>query len=155
MIRMARFIPSRDAARKPNDGARNTFSTASVAATSTSLETRIRALEISVAKLAVDGLTESPCDCSAPKERDADQSIADLLIGVLGQLRRIADHFDPAPPDLIGSQYIAKRLGCTTVWITELVRNGSIPRSCVVPGTGNGKPWKFYRVQVDEWLKRR
>ncbi len=23
------------------------------------------------------------------------------------------------------------------------------------PGTGNGKPWKFIRVRIEEWLKRR
>ena len=155
MIQMATSIPMRDAAGKSNGGAQHAASPANDAATSTALESRVRTLEISVAKLAVNGLTETPCDCAAPKERDADLSIADLLMGVLGQLTRIADHFDPAPPNLIGSQYIAERLGCTTVWITELVRGGSIPRSCVVPGTGNGKPWKFYRVRIDEWLKQR
>lgn len=75
--------------------------------------------------------------------------------GVLHQLKRIADHFDPPPPDLVGSTYIADRLGCTPVWVAEMARRGLIPASCVVQGTGNGKPWKFLRIRIDEWLKKR
>lgn len=63
-------------------------------------------------------------------------------------LRRLADHFDPPPPDKVGSDYVAGRLGCTTTWIAELVRQGEIPASCVVVGTGNGKPWKFHRARI-------
>jgi Helix-turn-helix domain len=70
-------------------------------------------------------------------------------------LRRIADHFDPPPPDKVGSDYVAARLGCTTTWIAELVRQGEIPASCVVVGTGNGKPWKFHRTRIDEWINNR
>lgn len=71
------------------------------------------------------------------------------------QLRRIADHFDPPPPDKVGSDYVAARLGCTTTWIAEQVRQGEIPASCVVVGTGNGKPWKFHRARIDEWIAAR
>lgn len=70
-------------------------------------------------------------------------------------LRRIADALDPPPPDVVGSPYVAKKLGCTTVWIAEQVRRGDIPSSCLVPGTGNGKPWKFYRSRIDQWIESR
>lgn len=70
-------------------------------------------------------------------------------------LRRIADRLDPPPPDKVGTPYIADRLGCTTVWITELIRKKDVPANCIVPGTGNGKPWKFYRDRIDRWLKER
>jgi len=50
---------------------------------------------------------------------------------------------------------VADRLGCTTDWIAMMVRDSGIPPSCIVPGTGNGKPWKFYRAQIDEWIERR
>ena len=86
---------------------------------------------------------------------DEGLSIGHLLDGIVGQLKRIADHFDPLPPPLVGSPYIADRLGCTTFWVTKMVRRGEIPVSCVVPGTGNGKPWKFFRSRVDDWLKTR
>jgi hypothetical protein len=70
-------------------------------------------------------------------------------------LRRIANHFDPPPPDKVGSKYVADRLGCTTTWIADLVRKGEIPRRCMVVGTGNGKPWKFHRELIDKWIETR
>jgi hypothetical protein len=70
-------------------------------------------------------------------------------------LRRIADALDPPPPDVVGSPYVAQRLGCTTTWVSDLVRRGAIPSSCLVPGTGNGKPWKFYRSRIDRWIESR
>lgn len=74
---------------------------------------------------------------------------------IKGDLQRIANHFDPSPPGIVGSSYISERLGCSTYWVTLMVRRGAIPSSCVVPGTGNGKPWKFNRSQVDKWIKNR
>jgi hypothetical protein len=70
-------------------------------------------------------------------------------------VRRIADHFDPPPPDIVGTGYVAQKLNCTTIWITEMIRLGQIPRNCVLPGTGNGKPWKFYRTRIDQWISSR
>ena len=70
-------------------------------------------------------------------------------------LKRIADHFDPPPPDKVGSDYVASRLGCTTTWVADLVRRGEIPPHCVVPGTGSGKPWKFFRSRIDSWITSR
>jgi hypothetical protein len=75
--------------------------------------------------------------------------------GISTAIKRIADHFDPPPPDKVGSDYVAGKLGCTTTWVAEMVRNGDIPKSCTVPGTGNGKPWKFYRLQIDQWIESR
>jgi hypothetical protein len=68
---------------------------------------------------------------------------------------RLADHFSPAPSDILGTPAIARRLGCTTVWVAQLVRKGVIPRNCVVPGSGNGKPWKFFKDKIDAWLASR
>lgn len=69
--------------------------------------------------------------------------------------RQLASGNHQKPPELVGSPYIAEQLGCTTYWVTKLVRQNQIPPSFVVPGTGNGKPWKFYRHRVDAWLNRR
>lgn len=69
--------------------------------------------------------------------------------------KHLGDPRRSSTPELVGSPYVADRLGCSTVWITDLVRRKEIPPSCVVPGTGNGKPWKFVRVRIDEWLRRR
>jgi hypothetical protein len=70
-------------------------------------------------------------------------------------LKRIADHFDPPPPDKVGTEYVAHRLGCTPTWIADLARQGEIPPNCVVPGTGDGKPWKFHRPLIDRWIETR
>ncbi len=70
-------------------------------------------------------------------------------------MRQLGDVSRAKPPELVGTRYVAERLDCTTVWVTELIRKGEIPVSCIAPGTGNGKPWKFVRVRIEEWLKRR
>jgi hypothetical protein len=68
---------------------------------------------------------------------------------------RLADHLVPAPTNIVGSRYVADRLGCTTTWVSKMAFQGTIPRSCVVQGTGRGRLWKFHRKHVDEWLKSR
>jgi hypothetical protein len=70
-------------------------------------------------------------------------------------LGRIADALVPAPSDIVGTPYIAKRLGCTTAWVTDLIKKGEIPKACIVEGTGHGKVWKLHRRQIDEWIKGR
>jgi len=77
------------------------------------------------------------------------------LTSVATSLRRLADRFAPAPTDVVGTPYVAGRLGCTTVWVAEMVRLGQIPLACVLPGTGNGKPWKFHKAKIDAWLAAR
>jgi hypothetical protein len=74
---------------------------------------------------------------------------------VAASLARIANALAPAPPDLVGTGYVAQHLGCTAVWVAEMARQGQIPKHCLAPGTGNGKPWKFYRGHIDRWLASR
>ena len=78
-----------------------------------------------------------------------------FLAVIASTLKRIADHVDPPPPDIIGTDYIADKLACTAVWVAKMAAEGMIPRNCVVPGTGNGKPWKFYRSRIDPWIEMR
>jgi len=114
----------------------------------------------------VEQLTTSPSsDEGVPNFESLDFRSSDLSVslsrlvraieGVEFELRRIANHFDPPPPDKVGTPYVADRLGCTTVRITQMIRSGEIPAICVVPGTGNGKPWKFFRVRIEDWLENR
>ena len=77
------------------------------------------------------------------------------LAEVQADLKRLADHFDPPPSDIVDTPYIAQRLGLTTARIAQLVRSGEIPKSCVVPGSGQGRQWKFYRRRMEEWLTKR
>jgi hypothetical protein len=83
------------------------------------------------------------------------EQISTTLAKIGGDHQRIADHFDPPPSDIVGTDYISRRLGCTKVWVTDMARNGQIPKGCIVAGTGNGKPWKFHRRRIDEWLATR
>ena len=75
-----------------------------------------------------------------------------VLLEVQADLKRIADHFDPQPADIVGTPYLANKLGCTSTWIAQMVRDGEIPKGCVVPGSGNGRQWKFYRQRIEEWM---
>ncbi len=70
-------------------------------------------------------------------------------------LSRIADALAPQPQEVVGTPHVARRLGCTTTWVSEMVRNGQVPKGCLVPGTGNGKPWRFYRDRIDAWIGSR
>ena len=79
----------------------------------------------------------------------------EVLTSVATSLARIADRLAPSPAVVVGSRYVADRLGCTTVWVAQMARRGQIPRHCVVTGTGSGKPWKFYRERLDGWLASR
>jgi hypothetical protein len=78
-----------------------------------------------------------------------------LLAVIASSLKRIADHVDPPPPDIVDTTYIADKLGCTKVWVAQMALDKLIPPSCIVPGTGNGKPWKFYRSRIDPWIEMR
>jgi hypothetical protein len=74
---------------------------------------------------------------------------------LLAPLTRIADVLTPPTADVVGTDYIAKHLGCTGVWVSDLARRQVIPANCVVPGSGHGSRWKFYRAAVDRWLASR
>jgi hypothetical protein len=78
-----------------------------------------------------------------------------LLQTFVDDFHRLADKLAPVPTQMVGSKYVAQRLGVTTVWVAEMARNGAIPKSCIVPGTGTGKPWRFHRQRIDEWIKDR
>ena len=90
----------------------------------------------------------------SPCPQDGSGIVA-VLANIASDLRRIADHFDPPPPDIVDTPYIAGRLGVTTTRIAQMVREGTIPKACIVPGSGNGRLWKFDRRQMEEWLAKR
>jgi predicted DNA-binding transcriptional regulator AlpA len=91
----------------------------------------------------------------AAPESGTRMTVLDCLHRIADSLSRVSDHFDPPPPDIVGTPYVAAKLGCTTDWIAMMVRDRQIPASCLIPGTGEGKPWKFRRSRIDEWIERR
>jgi hypothetical protein len=90
-----------------------------------------------------------------PASASLDARFLAVLCDLARNVKRIADALDPAPPDIVGTPYVAKSLSVTTTWIADLIRRGEIPHNCIVPGTGNGKPWKFYRERIDRWIATR
>lgn len=67
---------------------------------------------------------------------------------------RLSDHFAP-DLDIVDTPFVARKLAVSTTWVAEMVRKGKIPENCVVEGTGNGKPWKFYRRKIESWISTR
>jgi hypothetical protein len=78
-----------------------------------------------------------------------------VLEQIAANLARIANHFDPPPPDIVDTTYIADKLDCTLEWVAKMALRGQIPGNCIVQGTGRGKPWKFHRSQIDRWIEMR
>lgn len=79
-----------------------------------------------------------------------------VLGSIANDMKHIRMKLAPGPErEIVGARHVADALGCSTQWIGEQVRTGSIPKSCIVPGTGSGKPWKFYKEHIDRWLKSR
>lgn len=70
-------------------------------------------------------------------------------------IRRIADHICPPPNAFVDTQYVSTKIGVTKERISQMIREGVVPQHCVVEGTGNGKPWKFHRRPIDQWLRSR
>ena len=75
-----------------------------------------------------------------------------VLQDIAESLRRLADAATPDPGEQVGTPYVAKRLGITPIYVGQMAREGKIPKSCVVHGTGDGKPWKFLRERIDRWM---
>lgn len=70
-------------------------------------------------------------------------------------IRRIADHLCPPPDALVDTNYVAMKLGITKERISQIIKEGGIPKHCIVEGTGNRKPWKFHRRSIDQWIRDR
>lgn len=70
-------------------------------------------------------------------------------------LERIAEALDPKPPDYVDGPSVANRLGLTATRVAQMARDGDIPANCIVPGTGDGKPWKFVRSRIEAWIAAR
>jgi hypothetical protein len=129
------------------------------------LAIRLAQLEESVDQLKLQVSGQQSADSTSPPHPDAAQRPtvqpaavqlpSEVWSAIAAYLKRIADKLDPPEGTIVGSPYIANRLGQTTTWVAEMARNGTIPKNCIVTGTGKGKPWKFHRVLIDRWLEGR
>jgi hypothetical protein len=87
--------------------------------------------------------------------RPAPEPRPDPLPRIAENLQRLADAQAPDEGRLVGTEHIAKKLGITTQWVVQQIKKDPALRRCVLPGSGNGKPWKLDRHAVDRWLARR
>ncbi len=74
---------------------------------------------------------------------------------VARELRRLRRDLRPAEPEIIGTPEVAKMAGVTTAAVRQWVESEAMPGNCIVPGSGNGTPWRFYRRRVVKWLRTR
>jgi hypothetical protein len=81
--------------------------------------------------------------------------LVETLQQLLREVKRIADHFDPPPPNVVDTGYVAHRIGRTATRIAQMAREGIIPSRCIFPGRGEGGLWKFYRDRIEEWMSNR
>lgn len=70
--------------------------------------------------------------------------------------RLLADAYGK-PPELVKTRYVADKLGITTTHVAAMARDGTIPVTCIVPGSGSseGTQWKFFRERIDKWIEKR
>ena len=61
----------------------------------------------------------------------------------------------PEVPDHVGTDYISRRLGCSTQWVAKMAENGDIPKACIAPKVSGGRIWKFHREKIEAWLRER
>ena len=89
---------------------------------------------------------------------EEDRSVIDFN-GTMEPLERIADGLDrlievlvPKTEDLVGTEYIAKKLGVSKQWVGTMAGGGTIPKNCIAPKVSGGRIWKFHRDKIDAWL---
>ena len=116
-----------------------------------------QAAPASLAEIAVQWLA-TPLECKA----DGWTTVGSLLLRqVIAQERyaaaaeRIADHIDPCGGDrLVGTRYVATRIGRTPRRVCDMARDGIITPDCIADWGGDGGHWKFYPKKIDSWIEK-
>ena len=79
--------------------------------------------------------------------------------GAVEPFERIADGIDrlievlsPKTAELVGTDYIASKIGKSKQWIGKMAEKGTIPKNCIAPKISGGRIWKFHRDKIDAWL---
>jgi predicted DNA-binding transcriptional regulator AlpA len=97
-------------------------------------------------------LNETEVDRWKAAQRGQQPENSVVLERLANAAEEIAKHLDPKPPEIVKSSYVARRFGCSIKWVGEMIRRGEIPKSCIAPGSGSGKQWRFYRSKIDRWI---
>lgn len=67
-------------------------------------------------------------------------------------IERLIDVLMPKASELVGTDYIASKLGKSKQWVGKMAEKGTIPKNCIAPRVCGGRIWKFYRDRIDAWL---
>lgn len=78
--------------------------------------------------------------------------LVEALVNHTAAIGNLVATLTPEVPDFVGTDYIARRLGCSPQWVGRMAERKEIPKDCIVNKTGKGRIWKFRRDKVDHWL---
>jgi hypothetical protein len=78
--------------------------------------------------------------------------LVEALVNHTAAIGNLVATLTPELPDFVGTDYIARRLGCSPQWVGRMAESNEIPKDCIVNKTGKGRIWKFQRDKVDKWL---
>jgi predicted DNA-binding transcriptional regulator AlpA len=67
-------------------------------------------------------------------------------------IERLIEVLVPKTSELVGTEYIASKIGKSKQWIGKMAERGHIPKNCVAPKIGGGRIWRFHRDKIDAWL---
>lgn len=67
-------------------------------------------------------------------------------------IERLIEVLVPKSADLVGTDYVASKLGVSKQWVGKMAEQGTIPKNCVAPKVSGGRIWKFHRDRIDAWL---
>lgn len=107
-------------------------------------------LGISRAELPMDSIIPLLLDRMMPRLAVEPDYVSDIRT----LLQRIAEHF--TPQEIVGTDYIANRLGCSSQYVSRMATEGTIPKSCIKVSSGERRQrWKFFRSEIDRWIEGR
>ncbi|MHB8974567.1 MAG: helix-turn-helix transcriptional regulator [Pirellulaceae bacterium] len=107
-------------------------------------------LGITRAELPMDSIIPLLLERLMPRQGIETEIAADIRT----LLQRITEHF--TPQEVVGTDYIANRLGCSSQYISRMATEGTIPKACIKVSSGERRQrWKFFRSEIDRWIAER
>jgi hypothetical protein len=99
---------------------------------------------------------EEATQCRADRASGNDfADLVDALRNHTAAITSLVATLAPEVPDLVGTDYIARKLGVSKQWVGTMAERGDIPRTCITPKVSGGRIWKFHRDRIDAWLRER
>jgi hypothetical protein len=79
---------------------------------------------------------------------------SEIAVDIRTLLQRITEHF--TPQEVVGTDYVARRLNCTSQYVSRMANEGAIPKACIKVSSGERRQrWKFFRSEIDRWIEGR